>query len=770
MSSICRSRLLAAAVSAVLLAGCDAVRDVREEPFTPVPAKTQVIAGTVQGLGTARPVVLSYDGQQDCKAPDSTGTLVASDCRFFGSKGQTESTFSFGSADVNGNPFVLGKPYTISVVKQPFGKSCTVANATGTVGGPEPAPVVTCVNNAAVTRYNLTVNIPAALQTTPLDIGVSTEDGEFSQQALGVAAVTFPEVLFNSQSELPAFAYKVSATTDKTVGGVTTRYVCSFTQQWGNTSFNQGGRNLNPLGNPPATPATDDGLSDNGVVVPTAHATVAVSACAFPVTATVQYVGTPAAAMGAGGLALALRNHFTGVVEQTLNVAAFTTGTNTVGFAEPVMAHSKALYELIVTQHPAGQHCVVSGTTITNADTTSATSASAGVGVNITAPTAGAVMLIDPDNTDWWTTTPRSVRCAALPAAPNMLLGTYQMDAQAGIQTTTSNGVTTEVSPPRPWGRPSEFLTFFDDGTFLYGINANSASTTANSPNSSFPAATAVRNNWAASSGVTHGFYVYNSTTGTITFTVVTATDLNNNTGANSATTTANIKRGLIGMPTYVSSTGVVQATSVAKGTRDGLGTLSLTFTNTSGNRLWTMTEPKQVPGELTGAWVTPDHLRSFIYDRDYTYAFHMGVNGMGNMQNTCLLITDDSTQVSGLLTKHAGSATATTANGTIFTCTPGLLNVGTAGVSSRNLDAPHYAPKNTGGGNPSQGIGPTTPRIVPGFHGRFPGMGAQLDNRPNSPVQFQVAPGTPDTLNVQNTLNGVPIDEQLAFQRIRPN
>jgi hypothetical protein len=765
MSSNCRSRVLAAAVSGVLLTGCDAVKDVREEPFTEVPAKTQVIAGTVVGLGTARPVVLSYDGLQNCKAPDSTGTLVPSDCKFFGSKGQNESTFSFGSADTNGNPFTVGRPYTITVVKQPFGKLCTVANATGTVGGPGPAPVVTCVNDAALTRYNLTVSIPLVLQTTPLNISVATEDGEYSQQALGVASVQFPAVLFNSQSDLPAFAYKVTATTDKTVGGVTTRYLCSFAQQWGGTSFNQGGRNMNPLGNPPATPTTDDGLSDNSVVVPTGNATVAVGACSFPVTATVQYVGTPAAPMGAGGLTLALRNHFTGVVEQTLNVAAFTTGTNTVAFTDPVMANSRSLYELIVTQHPAGQRCIVYGTTITNADTTSATSASAGIAVNITAPTASAVILIDPDNTDWWTTTPRSVRCAAVPAAPNVLAGTYQMDAQAGNQTTTSNGVTTEVSPPRPWGRPSEFLTFFDDGTFLYGINANTASSAANSPNSSFPAASAVRNNWAASSGVNHGFYTYNSTTGTITFTVVTATDLNN-----AATT----KRGITGMPGYSTTTGVVTATGVTKSSAGGLGKVAFTFSATvSGTpttRNWTMTEPKQIAGELTGAWVTADHLRSFIYDKDYTYAFHMGVNGMGNMQNTCLLATDDSTQVAGWLTKHAGSATATTAEGTIFTCTPGLINVGTPNVSSRNLDAPHYAVKNTGGANPAQGIGPTTPRIVPGFHGRFPGMNSQLDNRPNSPVQFQVGAGTPDTLNVQNTLNGVPIEEQLVFRRIRPN
>lgn len=746
---------------AVLLAGCDAVKDVREEPFTEVPPKTQVIAGTVQGLGTVRPVVLSYNGQQNCKAPDVTGTLVPSDCKFYGSKGQNESTFSFGSADVDGVPFVLGTPYTITVVKQPFGKQCTVANASGTVGGGGPAPVVTCVSNPSITRYDLTVNIPGGLQATPLDISVDTEDGTFTQQALGAASVVFPDVLFNSQSELPEFEYKVTATTDETVAGVTTRYLCSFAQQNGATSFNQGGRNRNPLN-------SNDSLVDDGVIVPTGDASVSLAACSFPVNVTVQYQGTPAAPIGAGGVTLALRNHFTGEVEQTLNVAAF--GTTAVPFPQQVRAHSRALYELVVTQHPAGQHCVVFGTTVTNADTTSATAAAAGGAVNINAPTAGAVMLIDPDNTDWWTATARSVRCAAVPAGANVLVGTYQMDAQAGNQTTTSNGVTTEVSPARPWGRPSEFLTFFDDGTFLYGINANSASSTANSPNSTFPAHTAVRNNWAASSGVTHGFYVYNSVAGTITFTVVTATDLNNSTGAANATTTANIKRGLIGMPTYVPSTGVVQASSVSRGTRDGLGTLSMTFTNTSGTRLWTMTEPSQIPGEVTGAWVTADHLRSFIYDKDYTYAFHMGVNGMGNMQNTCLLATDDSTQAAGWLTKHAGSATATTANGTIFTCTPGLLNVGTANVSSRNLDAPHYAAKNSGGGNPPLGIGPTTPRIAPGFHGRFPGTNSQLDNRPNSPVQFQVVGGSPDTLNVQNTLNGQPIDDELVFQRIRPN
>jgi hypothetical protein len=213
-----------------------------------------------------------------------------------------------------------------------------------------------------------------------------------------------------------------------------------------------------------------------------------------------------------------------------------------------------------------------------------------------------------------------------------------------------------------------------------------------------------------------------------------------------------------------------VQATSVAKSSLSGLGTLSMTFTSGTTTRLWTMTEPRQALGELTGTWATADHLRSWIYDDDYTYAFHMGVNGMGNMQDACLLALDGSTQSAGYLTKHSGSASATVNGTTVFTCTPGLLNVGASLVSARNLDLPHYALKNSGGANPSQGIGPTTPRIVPGFHGRFPGMNSALDLRPNSPVQFQVTAGTPDTLAVQNTLNGVPVEQLITFRRIRPN
>jgi hypothetical protein len=115
-------------------------------------------------------------------------------------------------------------------------------------------------------------------------------------------------------------------------------------------------------------------------------------------------------------------------------------------------------------------------------------------------------MLVDPSNTDWWAYANRSVRCRAIPALADRLIGTYQMDARTGFQT--------GVTPPLGYGRPREFLTFFADGTFLYGIDATgTASRAAGSPNATWPAATFVRQpaNWTASSGVTHGFYAYNS-------------------------------------------------------------------------------------------------------------------------------------------------------------------------------------------------------------------------------------------------------------------
>lgn len=737
-STIGRMLVPAGVLCGFLLVGCDSVKDVREESFTEVPTPVGVLQGSITGLGNARAVVLSYNGLENCSAPDplDASRQVPAPCRFFGVAGLPESHFSFGSLP-------NGTPYDVTVQAQPFAKICSVTNGSGTIGGSTAAIVVSCEDDPAVPRYDLTVDIAGALQTLPnLTVSLATEEDVLSQDATGQSSVVFPGVLIDTLTNLPGFKFQVTATTSTTAGGVSTENYCTFTPVTG--AFTQGGQNLNATG---------------GTVVPSGPLTVEANACEFTVTTNVLYHAAPGNAalpMPADGMELALRNHFTGIDEQTLDVAAFSTGfiPSTVSFPTPLSSHARSIYELVVTRQPDGMHCVVAGVTPVPADTTSST---AGVLSTINAPTASAVMLVDPRNPNWWAYSNRQIRCRALPTGMAVLTGTYQMDRRMGSQ---------DTDPPRPYGRGREFLTFFDDGTFLYGINANSASYTANFPNTTFSSSgQAVRNNWAASSGVTHGFYAYDSVAGTIAFTVFTSTSINP------------ASRGITGMPGYTPSTtfgpgfatalvtGSITAGSVVKGTAGDLGTLQLEFDDGTTLRRWTMTEPESIPGELTGTWVSADHRRMWAYNGQETYAFHMGVNGLGNLQDVCMLPTDDSTQSSGVITKHAGSATN---DEFVYTCTPGIWNIGAAFVFARTIDLPHYAPSN--GAVSGLGIGPTTPQIPPGLISRFPGMQSQLDNRPTSPVIFEVVPGTPDTLNVRNTLNGTPIDLPLTFVRERAN
>jgi hypothetical protein len=734
-SIISRSRLAVVALCGVTVVGCNAVEDVRDPPSTAVPTPTEVLNGKINGLGVARPVLLRYrvppagvPDSPDCLAPSAANpaVLVPAECKFFGLATTSQVGFSFEALPI-------GTSYNIRVVGQPYGKNCVVTNPTGTVGSGAPAPVVNCTDT--LPRYNLTVNIPTALQTLPgtttprpLAITLTTEEKVETKTATGLASVTFNSVLMNSGTNLPLFAYKLVAKSGENL--------CTFTP---NTAANQGllagGENRN--------------TTDN-IVVPVANTTQSLAACDFTATATVQYNGTPVVTLPTTGqtLQLALRNHQTGQEVQAIDVTAFTAGAATVSFPTPLVANEKAIYELVVKRQPAGQTCIVSGTTTTWADTANTT---AGVTQALTAPTGGMVVLVDPANTDWWAFANRSVRCRANPAAAAQLVGTYQMDARIGLNSTNAD---------RPYGRPREFLTFFADGTFMYGANMNSASTTANSPNETFTGtATAVRSNWAASSGMTHGFYAYNSGAGTITFTVLTSTITNVSTNGN---------RGITGAPGFAA--GAVTATGVTKGftteTRDGttynLGRLTMTFTagTPAVTRRWDMTEPLSIPGELTGTWVSADHRRLFAYDQGYTYAFHMGVNGYGNMQDMCLLPTDESTPVTGALTRHAGSATN---DAFVYTCTPGIINPGAVFVFARLLDLPNYPAKNTAPNGLN--IGATTPQVVPGFIGRFPGTATQLDNRPTSPTYYTV---TGDTLAVQGTLNGTPNQPALTFTRER--
>jgi hypothetical protein len=710
-SIINASRILATALCGMLLASCNAVEDVREEPFTPVPTASVVLSGAITGLSTRRAVELQNNG--------------ANPKKFYATRGSTSTPLDFAVP--------VGSAYNITVKKQPFSKICTVANGTGIAGAvANPDIAVTCVNDPLVPRYNVTVTIPTAVsQLSNLRLTLETEDGIQSVDATGLASYTFPSAVFNSLLDVPSFQYKVSASTDTTQGGVTTVNYCLL------TSPIAGGR-----------PGMNIATTNENVIIPTGAVTMAVTACSFTVAGTIAYSTPPGGtAQTVGAMTLGLKDLTGGLVAgQTVTTLA---GATTFTFPAPLSSHSTAIYDLVVTSHPTGQHCVVSGTTATAPWSTIVN----GLGSAITAPTTSGILLLDPVVPDWWAFASRRVTCRALPASAAQLTGVYQMDRPPPIDGAVQ-------------ARPREFLTFFADGTFLYGINYSGPSLTVPVP--------FVGNNAYAASGVIHGFYDYRPGTSTIVFSVFTATN------------TSPLTYSLVGMPGFTAGApaapgaapnpGTVSATNVTR-TPGALNKISLTFTGlipppmpglaamyspnlpaptspatpvgtTPVTKVWTMTEPESIEGEITGTWVTADHRRIFAYNKNETFAFHAGVNGVGNLQDTCLLPDDNSSQSAGLMARRAGST---------FNCLPG--------GQTRTPDLPNWTI--TG----STVFAPTVIRLPTDLNlGRFPGTATQLDLRPTSPITFTVVDNasTPDTLTVQNTLNGVPIGPSVTFTRYR--
>jgi hypothetical protein len=717
---------LAVALCGLVLAGCDSIKDVRSEPSTDLPPQKVVLQGTIRGIGSRRPITLQNNSD------------VAGARAFFGNFNEPVSPFSFGTVNA-------GSPYNITVKSQPFGKICAVSNGSGTAGAAGAAPItVDCVNDPAVERYPLTVDTSVGAGLPNFKVTLSTEDGVREMDATGLNTVTFEDAIFNSQLSLPVFGYKVSATTDETIGGTTTTHNCAFTRKTGGgfpppQVFSIGGRNVD---------------ANDQSVLPTGPATVAVNSCEFTVTANVQYNGTPTQSMPTGGMQLALRNNLTGVDEQLLDVSSY--GTTNLSFPTPVRSNAKAIYELVVSRQPAGHHCVVSGTVSFFSMIVNTVS-----GSSLTVPTGSAVLLIDPDNPQWWAFTGRNVRCRAIPAPANQLTGTYQVDRPLQAVDSTST-----AAP----ARPRLFLTFFADGTFLNAVNHTRISTC--SDLAMFPPSppttacdgpedlgrvvsiSLFNSNLNTSGGVVHGFYAYDPVAHTIAFTAFTASNINPS------------NFGLNGMPGYTTAgpptapVGAVTATNVVK-TPPPASTLKLRF---SGNRpgqslgspagsttqaeVWSMTEPDSRPGELTGTWVSTDHRRMFAYNDNEIFGIHIGVNGLPNLQDTCYILDESSTPAGGKFVRHSGSS---------GNCSPGGEGFG--------RDLPFFQ---------FGGTTQSAPHEPPGLNSRLPGSRAQYDLRPTPPDTFSVTPGiggAPDVLTVQATQNnGDPDGQPVSFLRERAN
>lgn len=501
----CGARVLAVALCGAVLAGCDSIKSVKEEPFADLPDETAVLGGRIRNLGTRRPLVLQYNGTDTCLVPeapnDPSGKKIVSECRFFGVPDQEWANYSFGAVPV-------GTPYNITIKRQPYGKICQVQNPSGTVQSGGTSVDVVCEDDPAIEKYSVTVEINPAANQPGMIVTLTTENGTCPVDVNGRPSITFsPEecpngeagefhesatYIFDNGLNLPNFPWRVTATIPGATA-VSPPINCFVT------------------GGP--VPNTGGNVEDNGDVQfinrPQNDVTVTVQSCGFTVRVQADFsphtVAAPAIPDGEGIL-VALRKQPT---LEDVAVARITSFDNDwVSFMVPdangqptatqyeAQSDTNAFYELVVKESPTGMTCIPGNSVAGGSSANSLRTVGHWTD-------AGAVLLRRPASAyvrNLWLID-RVIRCKTAPVeAERQLRGAFWQFTK--VTTTTTIGAGTPTVAP-VITRNRNVLTFFEDGQYLYGNHSPSAS----------------------NNGVEHGFYDYDPDAGSILFTGITDTN-----------------------------------------------------------------------------------------------------------------------------------------------------------------------------------------------------------------------------------------------------
>lgn len=757
-SNIGRPGVWALALCAVALAGCDTVKDVRSEPATTLPKEREVLKGVINGLGGGRAITLTYNGN----AADGI-SLVGADPD--SPTEELESVpFSFGSLEE-------GTAYNVVVSGQPFGKQCDpVSGNSGTLAkGQETMVVIQCTPN--IPRYDLTVTIPPTPEVFSGLPGakVVLYTGEQMQERAispGQTSVTFDDALFSATITINNPG---GGTTIVPAGAPLTYAVsASFIDPEGNESRC---RVTNPTGSNPPGNVTN--------VIVGASAMTTELACQFTMSGSVAYNAPPGGtvATGAipGGLLLEVRD-LQSNVKATHEVSTY--GNFTVGgTTTPTLFSSNvtSTYDIVVARQPTGHTCVVGDGGAVSLYRTGSNNP-----VNITATAAPGTA----GGTRAWGSR-LNVFCRALPATGRELTGTYRLTSS-----TWTPVPTTAVPDPAPitveynnydWTDQnlgsSNMLTFFADGTFLYGTHAYTSGVLPDFTNAA-----------PYSVQVEHGFYDYDPA-GTLRFTLITDTNPTaryptaygavDNVVWNAARTgspglSAAPGPILSGTPVAGAGIGIWTAvmTNVQRTTEQfdqgrnpsqSLARITGTFGGTAPRLDWELTEPQSLAGEMTGTWVSRDNRRFWVWDYLTYYGTHVGVaGGAPSMNDACFTVSEVEAPF-GAYTRRGtstgcypynrparGSAylfgfaesvdfhlTDTTLSTNTFTGVASLASATGASVGGSRL-VPQF--------------GTTALTVLPGFVGRIPGGNTAADGRAPSPVLYKIAPAGSFATDVATT------------------
>lgn len=734
-SMINSSRLLAAALCGVVLAGCNAVEDVRDEPSTQLPTQLVVLEGKVYGLGIRRSIVVR-NGTASLNVQGFPGEAI-------GSRGR-ESRFAFGALRD-------GTSYSITVPAEliPYGKKCVVNNGTGTLhynasdpfkGAPQNIEVV-CTNDPAVARYDIRVGTPAAFRDAPgAKVKLMTEEGIYEADPKDTADGD------------PNFVWFRKALIVVPASGVLPfqNIVTATTQEGSTASLKLINRCSVANHTRPSPTGTGADITD-----------ISVGACKFSVGGStvgttetggaVRYsrpIGVTAdPAMGAGGLVLELRyangTPVPSAGSATTEVAITTFGGNfafptqvTSGAecpadlgANPIACEVRGFYQIAVKQQPAGQFCMVTSSQVGSISPLlglNDLSTPVAVTNNINANYAASANLFILDESIGKGTFPINpsdftglrVYCRNLPAANRVVTGTYQVKNM----TTFTSGVVTAVLPwsPAYAGRReySHMLTLFNDGTFLFGADTNGDAF----------------NSTSVANHTEYGFYEYvtgavvdanNAVAGNkIRFTIHVDTNVAAVTGPLAAGLSA--AEGPRNVGTGAAATRHQVLANVTFGTVAGSTrrTITGTFgpdasTATTASRLMEFEEPTNLAGQMEGTWILKDHTGFWSFNADTTWGYHAGVeNGFANIQNNCFKMDDFSASSGQYVVTSGASLTYCAPVGQVFNSLQG---------SVAHSPIPLLQPR------------------LPGWRGWMPGseLGGASSARSPSPVYFVIAPAS---------------------------
>jgi len=743
-TKIDRPVLWASVLCTLALAGCDSVKDVKSEPFTPLPDEREVLKGVINGLGGGRGITLQFNNNPD----DAESFLGAQPSE--PTDGPAPIPFTFGSLPV-------GTEYNVRVTGQPFGKNCVaVSGASGTITKGQQTNVViecTSTNN----RFNLTVRIPStpAVFTALNEARVTLTTGEQMYQKLASEAVvvgdhlelTFPNSVYSAVGQPAAFTWSVSA---------------SFTDPEGREGRCQ--------------------VANSAGTNPTAHVTTPIvgltlaqttSACQFTMSGSVAYSARPGetAETGAipGGLLLEVRDT-QAKVKASYEVTDYGNFTLRDGSGNPIQFSSTvdSIYDVAVKRHPTGRVCVVGDAGAVSLYRTGTFNP-----VDIT-PVAAAGAAA---NTRAWGTR-LNVFCRTLPTAAQKLAGSYRATKWVWTASSTATPMTVtydnyDISKHNAGS--SDIITFFEDGTFLFGTHARLTQ--------ALPEAGVSPAGYSAQ--VEHGFYTYtdpdgNPATpdGTVRFTLITDTNptavfptafgtvpapLSSAAGRNGASGLSSMPGPVLtGTPTAGAGIGIWNAVlnNVAKtsftfgqgvNANQSLSRITGTFGSTA-KLDWELTEPQSVDNEFTGSWISRDHRRFWVWDYLTNYGMHVGVlGGAPSLNDACYTMPD--VRVSHGIYTRRGSNTGCypfdrPLPGAIFTIgfeqsidfhltnitAQTNVFVGVAGLNTA-------AAANVAGSRLVPQFGSAAAATLPGFVGRIPGGQTASDGRSPSPTLFLIAP-----------------------------